>query len=474
MRLYLKESPRMLYLATDPQDDPGRPSRALVFRAAEGSSSQAVVEFLPKEEVDLTTTIKLAPGRVIRGCLGLISVSNGASCSASPQHWYVLTAHIEIFLVVVTSATMVGKTRPTSCTEENVAQIHDVGFYSLNSSTWDGLATDLGQRNDDQDSPLGDSFAPPTQNPVFEHPCASITKILSTGTFYYAHEDQWDITSRLPLRLARRAESAGNVDAGLYDERFLWNEYIVKSLLDFRERLDSLERGELDRTQFIVRLTHAYADRCATNVSQVLAMQGFVGVYTLALPAPPTSGAPTVATLALISRLGWKRSGTRFNTRGVDDDGNVANFVEVRGWLEYTRHDMAELLAQTETVFSTDQHCFSYVQVRGSVPCMSLTELNTPHLHPPSFAALPTCSVLGATGTPDFRPQNPDHPTTGIPAGFRPPLDAAHRGVWFNARDKSTRQQGERSDPIFGVCEAPALCSGSNGRQCGDYTFRLP
>jgi hypothetical protein len=49
----------------------------------------------------------------------------------------------------------------------------------------------------------------------------------------------------------------------------------------------------------------------------------------MALPAPPTDGAPAVATLSLISRLGWKRAGTRFNTRGVDDDGNTANFVEV-------------------------------------------------------------------------------------------------------------------------------------------------
>lgn len=34
--------------------------------------------------------------------------------------------------------------------------------------------------------------------------------------------------------------------------------------------------------------------------------------------------------LGLISRLGWKRAGARFRTRGVDDEGNVANFVEVR------------------------------------------------------------------------------------------------------------------------------------------------
>lgn len=49
------------------------------------------------------------------------------------------------------------------------------------------------------------------------------------------------------------------------------------------------------------------------------------------MPAPPSAGAPILGTLALISRLGWKRAGARFQTRGVDDEGNVANFVEVRG-----------------------------------------------------------------------------------------------------------------------------------------------
>ena len=48
------------------------------------------------------------------------------------------------------------------------------------------------------------------------------------------------------------------------------------------------------------------------------------------LPAPPTNGMPVIATISLISRLGKKRAGTRFNTRGIDDDGNCANFVEVK------------------------------------------------------------------------------------------------------------------------------------------------
>ncbi len=38
----------------------------------------------------------------------------------------------------------------------------------------------------------------------------------------------------------------------VYDERFVWNEYIIRSLLDFRERLEPHEREELDRCQFLV------------------------------------------------------------------------------------------------------------------------------------------------------------------------------------------------------------------------------
>ena len=43
-------------------------------------------------------------------------------------------------------------------------------------------------------------------------------------------------------------------DISSFDERFIWNEYIVRSLLDFRDRLDPQERDDLDRCQFIVSL----------------------------------------------------------------------------------------------------------------------------------------------------------------------------------------------------------------------------
>ncbi|KAK1231829.1 Inositol-1,4,5-trisphosphate 5-phosphatase 1 [Marasmius sp. AFHP31] len=337
MYLHLANSPRALYLVTSSQDErSGRPSRVLVFRADERNPSQAIVEFLPKDEVDLSNTIRLTNGTV-KGCLGLIAVEN------------------DIFLALVTNAIEVGNTRPSAASPENVARIQDVSFYSLTSSIWDDLSIgsdSLG--NDTLDPALRESYTPQP----YEHPCAPLTKILSSGTFYYAINSQWDLSSRLSRRVTGNKKV--NNDLGSFDERFVWNEYIVRSLLDFRERMDQHEREDLDQCHFII-----------------LAIQGYVGVFTTSLPAPPTDGSPTIATLSLISRLSWKRAGTRFNTRGVDDDGNCANFVE------------------TETIFSTDQHSISYAQVRGSVPLFweqqgiqtfgQRIQITRPHASQPAF-----------------------------------------------------------------------------------------
>lgn len=79
MHLYLGDNPRTLYLATSQQDEKlGRPQRVLVFRIAPSNPSQAVVEFLRKDQVDLSSAI-LITNRVIRGCMGLINVSGGES-----------------------------------------------------------------------------------------------------------------------------------------------------------------------------------------------------------------------------------------------------------------------------------------------------------------------------------------------------------------------------------------------------------
>jgi SacI homology domain len=56
------------------------------------------------------------------------------------------------------------------------------------------------------------------------------------------------------------------------------------------------------------------------------------------------------ARAAIFSRLSCERAGTRFNVRGTNDEGCVANFVE------------------TEQVIYLEQTVTSYVQTRGSVP----------------------------------------------------------------------------------------------------------
>jgi hypothetical protein len=89
---------------------------------------------------------------------------------------------------------------------------------------------------------------------------------------------------------------------------------MIGPLVKFRSELLEHERAELD------------ASRILTS-----AIRGFV--LTMTVPnssAPikaPNSGLPSL--LSLISRLSCRRAGTRFNSRGIDDDGNVSKILAV-------------------------------------------------------------------------------------------------------------------------------------------------
>ena len=111
---------------------------------------------------------------------------------------------------------------------------------------------------------------------------------------------------------------------------------MIGPLVRFRSRLSARDRKILDASQILTS-----------------AIRGFVATVTVpAASAPVLPGRTSLpSTLTVISRLSCRRAGTRFNARGIDDDGNVANFVE------------------TETVlWHPSSLCFSYAQVRGSVP----------------------------------------------------------------------------------------------------------
>lgn len=233
-----------------------------------------------------------------------------------------VTINGDVFICLVNGQSKVAVVRPG----ENILRIQSVEFQCLNRTDYDHLLND--QVNpfptDDLDA---DGFDQLHRDHLLEHPCMALKKLLSGGSFYYSAD--FDLTKRVQDR-PKETVATDSLDAG-----FLWNTYMIQPLVDFRSRLSSLERDALDRTQILTS-----------------AIRGFALTVTVPPSQSPvratSSGMPS--TLTLISRLSCRRAGTRFNARGIDDDGNVANFVE------------------SETIFCTDELCFSYVQCRGSVP----------------------------------------------------------------------------------------------------------
>lgn len=136
-----------------------------------------------------------------------------------------------------------------------------------------------------------------------------VRKVLDSGTFYFS----WSAGGQ-PLDLSLCSQRSTTEEET--DDRFFWN-----------------------------RLLHQHFTRFGISCSSWLVklMCGAVEIRTIYVGHKQ-------AKACIISRLSCERAGTRFNVRGTNDDGNVANFVE------------------TEQVVFLDDHVASFVQTRGSVP----------------------------------------------------------------------------------------------------------
>lgn len=125
---------------------------------------------------------------------------------------------------------------------------------------------------------------------------------------------------------------------------------MISPLVRFRSRLVAHEKEALDNSRILTS-----------------AIRGFVLTITIPSSSAPlrTSHTRLPSSLTLISRLSCRRAGTRFNSRGIDDDGNVANFVESETIYWGPVGQSAVDPSSTEKPAGI---CFSYVQIRGSVP----------------------------------------------------------------------------------------------------------
>ncbi|NWH84581.1 SYNJ1 protein, partial [Aegithalos caudatus] len=146
-------------------------------------------------------------------------------------------------------------------------------------------------------------------DPADEDRISEVRKVLNSGNFYFA----WSATG-VSLDLSLSAHRG--MQEHTTDNRFFWNQSLHLHLKHYGVNCDD----------WLLRL-----------------MCGGVEIRTI-------YAAHKQAKACLISRLSCERAGTRFNVRGTNDDGHVANFVE------------------TEQVIYLDDSVSSFIQIRGSVP----------------------------------------------------------------------------------------------------------
>ncbi|PHH76239.1 hypothetical protein CDD80_1688 [Ophiocordyceps camponoti-rufipedis] len=134
------------------------------------------------------------------------------------------------------------------------------------------------------------------------------------------------------------------------DDRFFFNKYLQSDLIDFRRRGSRSQPGSQPGVD-------AYILPCIFGMLEIR----------------PTKFNKTPLTLVLISRRSRYRGGTRYFTRGVDEDGHVANYNETEQVV--VLNDSSSGLGgfggssdmQSGRV-DAEMQVMSYVQTRGSVP----------------------------------------------------------------------------------------------------------
>lgn len=141
---------------------------------------------------------------------------------------------------------------------------------------------------------------------------SGVKRLLSSGCFYFSNPT---MANQAPYDLTLAVQRAHMLNRQT-DNRFFWN-----------------------------RLLHRHFERygVCTTTWLVKVLCGGINITTVYIGG-------LQAKACLISRLSCERAGTRFNVRGVNDLGHVANFVE------------------TEQVIFLNQIVLSFIIIRGSIP----------------------------------------------------------------------------------------------------------
>jgi hypothetical protein len=150
------------------------------------------------------------------------------------------------------------------------------------------------------------------------------------------------------------------------DDRFFWNRFIQSDLIDLRH----------GKTRF-----GQHGAQPAVDPFILPVMSGMLRITNTSVKGNPF-------TFVLITRRSRFRAGTRYHSRGVDEEGNVSNFNETeqsiilnddasRGPVSYAGGQGM----QNGRVGGKEPQVLAYMQTRGSVP-VYWAEVNTLHYTP--------------------------------------------------------------------------------------------
>jgi len=143
-----------------------------------------------------------------------------------------------------------------------------------------------------------------------------ITDVFKQCNFYFSYTRDITHNAQVKFDTSRPTWSTA-------DDRFYWNYYLQHTIRELASRNPNAGYDE-----FILPV-----------------ICGFCAIRPTAINNHPFI-------FSIISRRSRFRVGTRYNRRGIDDDGNVANYVETEQYI---------YLEQTKEVYS-------YIQTRGSIP----------------------------------------------------------------------------------------------------------
>ncbi|XP_066210850.1 phosphatidylinositide phosphatase SAC2 isoform X2 [Saccopteryx leptura] len=161
---------------------------------------------------------------------------------------------------------------------------------------------------------------------------------MDSESFYYSLS--YDLTNSVQRQSA--AEKDPRPLWQKVDDRFFWNKYMIQDLTEI---------GTRDVDFWIIPIIQGFV-----QIEELVVNYSESSDEEKSSPETPPQEATCVDDIhprflvALISRRSRHRAGMRYKRRGVDKNGNVANYVE------------------TEQLIHVHNHTLSFIQTRGSVP----------------------------------------------------------------------------------------------------------